>query len=95
MIAADATEWPEQNYIGPRSKKPSPVGEIMSIQDGIAQQAETELPELELNKESLHDLDVDGSAVKGGAGIIAVAPIAPQTIANPTIRATIGPGTSV
>jgi hypothetical protein len=80
------------NYTGVRSKKPLTVGETMSNQD---QQIETEAPELELNKESLRDLDVDGTNVKGGAGIIAVAPqIAPNV--NPTIRATIAAtGTSV
>jgi hypothetical protein len=69
----------------------------MSYQDGNTAQEEAGIAELELNKESLHDLDVDGSNVKGGAGVIAAAPVAQ---ANPNlnpgvIRATTASGTSV
>jgi hypothetical protein len=46
----------------------------MSNQYDGAEQQEAAVPELELNKETLSDLDVDGGQVKGGAGIIAVAP---------------------
>ena len=38
----------------------------MSTQYGNTQFAEATLPELELNKETLQDLEVDGSQVKGG-----------------------------
>ncbi|MEP6732876.1 MAG: hypothetical protein ABJE10_19695 [bacterium] len=66
----------------------------MSTQFANTQFAEATIPELELNKETLQDLEVDGSQVKGGAGYVAVAGPAPQ---NPgTIRMTIGTsGTSV
>jgi hypothetical protein len=65
----------------------------MSTQDGMSRQEEIEVPELALNKESLSDLDVDGSQVKGGAGIIAVAPqLAPVYLDPGAIRAH---GTSV
>ncbi|MEP6731105.1 MAG: hypothetical protein ABJE10_10730 [bacterium] len=38
----------------------------MSIQDGNTQVADATIPELELNKETLQDLEADGSQVKGG-----------------------------
>ena len=67
----------------------------MSTQYGNTQLAEETIPELELNKETLQDLEVDGSQVKGGANVpVVVAGPAPQ---HPgTIRMTIGTsGTSV
>ncbi|MEO8337433.1 MAG: hypothetical protein ABI664_20820 [bacterium] len=67
----------------------------MSFQDANSQVAEATMPELELNKETLQDLEVDGSQVKGGAGgYIAVA--GPAPVHPGTIRMTIGTsGTSV
>ena len=44
----------------------------MSIQDGNTLFAEATIPELELNKETLQDLEVDGSQVKGGAAYVTV-----------------------
>ncbi len=49
----------------------------MSFQDGNSQVAEVTIPELELNKETLQDLEVDGSQVKGGGAAYAVAGPAP------------------
>ena len=63
----------------------------MFIQDGNTQVAEATIPELELNKETLQDLEVDGSQVKGGAGYVA----GPVYVPPGTIRMTIGSGTSV
>ena len=63
----------------------------MSIHDGNTQFAEATIPELELNKETLQDLEVDGSQVKGGAAYVA----GPSYVAPGTIRMTIGSGTSV
>ena len=63
----------------------------MFFQDGNTQVAEATIPELELNKETLQDLEVDGSQVKGGAGYVAGTPY----VAPGTIRMTIGSGTSV
>lgn len=67
----------------------------MSAYYGNTQVAEAMIAELELNKETLQDLEVDGSQVKGGGGgYVIVAGPAPV---NPgTIRMTIGTsGTSV
>ncbi len=67
----------------------------MSFQDGNSQVAEATMPELELNKETLQDLEVDGSQVKGGAA--GYAPVAgPGHVAPGTTRMTIGTsGTSI
>jgi len=69
----------------------------MSIHYGNAQFAEATLPELELNKETLQDLEVDGSQVKGGGlAVVTGACVAgPVPVAPGTIRMTIGSGTSV
>ncbi|MEP6731104.1 MAG: hypothetical protein ABJE10_10725 [bacterium] len=57
---------------------------------------EATIPELELNKETLQDLEVDGSQVKGGAGAYAYVPVAgPAHVAPGTIRMTGASGTSV
>ena len=67
----------------------------MSYQTGNTQLAEATMPELELNKETLQDMEVDGSQVKGGAGVYV--PVAgPGHVAPGTDRMTIGTsGTSV
>jgi len=70
----------------------------MSFQNGNTRVAEAVLPELELSKETLQDLDVEGINVKGGAGIVAQAPVAggAQPLNPGVIRATIATsGTSV
>ncbi|HEY4307479.1 MAG TPA: hypothetical protein VGM82_23600 [Gemmatimonadaceae bacterium] len=72
----------------------------MSIQNGNAQFAEATIAELELNKETLQDLEVDGRQVKGGNGNYALVggPIVAGPVWTPpgTIRMTIGTsGTSV
>lgn len=71
----------------------------MSIQYGNTQFAEATLPELELNKETLQDLEVDGSQVKGGglgAAVFTTICVAGPAPEHPgTIRMTIGSGTSV
>ncbi|HEY4307480.1 MAG TPA: hypothetical protein VGM82_23605 [Gemmatimonadaceae bacterium] len=71
----------------------------MSIQQGNTQFAEAAIPELELNKETLQDLEVDGNQVKGGGGGYAIiGPIVAGPVWTPpgTIRMTIGTsGTSV
>ena len=70
----------------------------MSTQYGNTQFAEATFPELELNKETLQDLEVDGSQVKGGGVSLAgEVPVAGPVPVHPgTIRMTIGTsGTSV
>ncbi len=67
----------------------------MSTQYGNTQFAEATIPELELNKETLQDLEVEGSQVKGGGGGYVV--VAGPAHVNPgTIRmTTVSSGTSV
>jgi hypothetical protein len=66
----------------------------------MSEYSDEAIAELELNKETLQDLDVEGSDVKGGAGTIVVAK-PNSVVANPTIIGTIraeslsGSGTSV
>ena len=64
----------------------------MSIHYGNTQFAEATIPELELNKETLQDLEVDGSQVKGGGGVYVAGP---AVVAPGTIRMTVSSGTSV
>ena len=59
----------------------------MSIHDESAQAV---IEELELNKETLQDLEVDGSQVKGGVSYVAV-----QGPAITSLRVTVASGTSV
>jgi hypothetical protein len=67
----------------------------MSYQTGNTQLAEATMPELELNKETLHDLEVDGSQVNGGAASVSLVAGAPGPQNPGTIRMTITSGTSV
>src|SRR3954468_7052058 len=72
------------------------IGDPMFTHYGNTQFAEATLPELELNKETLQDLEVDGSQVKGGALSVVVGTyscvVGPVPVAPGTIRYS---GTSV
>jgi len=73
------------------------IGDTMSIQYGNTQFAEATIPELELNKETLQDLEVDGNQVKGGGlAVVTYACVAGPVRVDPgTIRMTVTSGTSV